>query len=328
MDTLQGGNFKILSTPFWAGLCLALVTLSSCSSAPKTTTPGELGPVGTGPTAPGESGPPPPPSFGPDLPRDKGVVLVLGPGMTRSFYYAGLLRGLRDSRVPISGLVGLEAGALVAAVYATSATTSEFEWKMMKIKDGTFPRPAHGVGKWFSRAAGSRALRGEMETVFGAARMEDVRVPLKIGVVDVKTGEVRFVTAGLVADVVAASMAVSGLTPAVDFEGSAARAPLPERMSPVDVAKEMAPGLVLAPLVTSYPQLQDTSEQEYVDLLSASRKACDLEWKRADIAWSADLRGYSFFTLDGRRKLEGLGREDAKTKADEIKKRLLGGGSE
>ena len=140
---------------FTTWLCLAALTgaLLGCSTGRRVTEPQELGQrafpsVGSQPQAQKETmgptepyGPPVPeqlPDYGPQPIQSRAMVLVLGPGMARAFSYIGVLEALRANQIPIAAIVGSEMGALMGALYLTSASVNQFEWKVLKLKEDFF----------------------------------------------------------------------------------------------------------------------------------------------------------------------------------------------
>jgi NTE family protein len=60
--------------------------------------------------------------------------LILGPGGARTLAHTAVIKELVNNRIPIHAVVGLEWGALVAALYAQNARVHEAEWKLFKLK--------------------------------------------------------------------------------------------------------------------------------------------------------------------------------------------------
>ena len=74
--------------------------------------------------------------FGPQPVKVFPVALVLGPGLARGYAHAGVLRTLHDNKIPVGAVLGVEMGALIGAIFATSRTINEFEWKLFKFTAG------------------------------------------------------------------------------------------------------------------------------------------------------------------------------------------------
>lgn len=66
-------------------------------------------------------------------PKKFGVIL--GPGALRAYAHIGVLSELSKKKIPIHSIVGIETGALVAAIYAQKEQVFDTEWQMMKLKE-------------------------------------------------------------------------------------------------------------------------------------------------------------------------------------------------
>ena len=62
------------------------------------------------------------------------IGLVLGPGGLRSFAHLGVIKELERHKIPISAVVGIGWGALIAGLYATKGTSHHVEWQLSKLK--------------------------------------------------------------------------------------------------------------------------------------------------------------------------------------------------
>ncbi len=68
------------------------------------------------------------------------VGVIFGPGGFKSFAQAGVLKELERARIPIEAVVGLEWGALVAALYAQNGQIHEVEWKLYRMEQSDLPQ--------------------------------------------------------------------------------------------------------------------------------------------------------------------------------------------
>lgn len=80
---------------------------------------------------------PPPSQQSPTSPKKVGILL--GPGGFKTFAHVGLLKELVKARVPIQAVVGLEWGALPAALFAQNGQVHEVEWKLYKLEQTEVP---------------------------------------------------------------------------------------------------------------------------------------------------------------------------------------------
>jgi len=189
---LEIQSYRVLNNTIgWLSLALML-GISGCSTArsisdgyPKE----DLVPHADGPQSlkstevmgpPEEFGPPSPeemPVYGPEPVQMRPVVLVLSPGMARGFAHVGVLEALSDSKIPIGAILGTEMGALMGALYTTSPTVNQFDWKVLKIKeDFFFSRSLLGPAK--ARSQVGPELKVLIQQVFGDKKISDALIPI------------------------------------------------------------------------------------------------------------------------------------------------------
>jgi len=150
------------------------------------------------------------------------IRLALGGGGVRGFFHLGLLQTLEEAGVRVTALAGSSAGALAAAAYAFGLplrpepileATHDPELlrlaKSGKLQSGllflkSLRRPA---------LADPERYRQGLTRLFGDARIEDARVPLRIATADLVTGELVVLDRGPVVDAVLASGSIPGIFP-------------------------------------------------------------------------------------------------------------------
>ncbi len=102
------------------------------------------------------------------------VGLILGPGAIKAFAHIGALRELSKAKIPIVGIVGIELGALVGALYSQKGQIFEPEWQMMKMKeDDLLNRSLLGATK--QREVSS--IGPFLKMAFSDRKNEDARIP-------------------------------------------------------------------------------------------------------------------------------------------------------
>ena len=66
------------------------------------------------------------------------IGLILGPGALRSIAYSGVLQELEKNKAPVTHIVGLEWGALMAGFYAASGSATKVQWQLQKLQKKDF----------------------------------------------------------------------------------------------------------------------------------------------------------------------------------------------
>jgi NTE family protein len=154
------------------------------------------------------SPPPPVPS--------RAVGLALGGGFARGIAHVGVLRILEQYQIPIQYIGGVSAGAIVAAAYASGATSEEIGkiGSAMRFTD---------VARWsISKMglAGSERMDLFLQKLLKRFRFEEMKIPLGMVATDLYTGEpVFFRDRGGVKTPIRASCSYPGLFQPVRYEG-------------------------------------------------------------------------------------------------------------
>ncbi|MEX2262153.1 MAG: patatin-like phospholipase family protein [Bryobacteraceae bacterium] len=149
-------------------------------------------------------------------PSPPSIGLALGGGFARGIAHVGVLRVLERAQIPIHFLSGVSAGSMVAAAYASGATTEEIH------RVGASMRFAD-VARWsLSRLglAGSERMEQFLQRLLKQHRFEDMRIPLAVVATDLGTGApVIFRGPGEVALAIRASCSYPGLFQPIRHEG-------------------------------------------------------------------------------------------------------------
>jgi len=144
------------------------------------------------------------------------IGLALGGGFARGIAHAGVLRVLEQHRIPIHCITGISAGAVVAAAYASGATTDEIVRAGCSMSFGDVGRFSLGrLG-----LVGSERMNGFLKRLLKAYRFEDMRILLGVLATDLASGDaVRFSESGSVFEPIRASCAFPGLFQPVEYAG-------------------------------------------------------------------------------------------------------------
>lgn len=102
------------------------------------------------------------------------VGLILGPGVLFSFAHVGVLKAFEEAKVPVTAVVGLEWGSLVAAIYARRGEAFDVEWQMLKLKESFLPTKGFLSEKIKSQSA--QSLDEYLEKVFFEEKIENAKL--------------------------------------------------------------------------------------------------------------------------------------------------------
>ena len=134
-------------------------------------------------------GPPLPPSpdnpttvYGPEPILFRPVVLVLGPGLARGYAYVGAIRALTEAKIPIAAILGTEMGALVGSLYAMDAKINQFEWAMLKFREGAFENQTSLLPELFQRSSRAKKLEDDLGRIFDNRDLSQSKLPIRIAI--------------------------------------------------------------------------------------------------------------------------------------------------
>jgi NTE family protein len=173
----------------------------------------------------------------------RGVGLVLSGGGARGFAHLGVIRALREARVPIDFVGGSSIGSIIAAGVAVGWNDEEMRMRYRRsfvdtnpVNDYTFPFVALTRGRKVSRL---------LQREYGDIVIEDLRRPFFCVSANLSTGRALEHRDGRLADALRASVAIPGVMPPVYrgedvlVDGAAIN------NLPVDIMQNHAPGLVI-----------------------------------------------------------------------------------
>jgi len=173
----------------------------------------------------------------------RGVGLVLSGGGARGFAHLGVIRALREARVPIDFIGGSSIGAIIAGGVAMDWDDDEMRACYRRcfvdsnpVNDYAFPFVALTRGRKVSRL---------LEREYGAAAIEDLRRPYFCISANLTTGKAVEHRDGRLAHALRASVAIPGVMPPVfRDQGVLVDGAVIDNL-PVDVMRKHEPGFVI-----------------------------------------------------------------------------------
>ncbi|HWJ36456.1 MAG TPA: patatin-like phospholipase family protein [Steroidobacteraceae bacterium] len=173
----------------------------------------------------------------------RGVGLVLSGGGARGFAHLGVIRALREARIPIDFVGGVSIGAIIAAGVAMGWSDEEMRLRYRRcfvdtnpVNDYTFPWVALTRGRKVSRL---------LEREYGNILIEDLRQPYFCISANLVTGRAFEHREGSLPVALRASVALPGVMPPVFRGGDILVDGAAINNLPVDVMQRHTPGLVI-----------------------------------------------------------------------------------
>lgn len=196
----------------WGALTFFLM-MNACATAKKKEV---LPPPVSVPSQPLVLAPPAPPAFGPDevLPAKVAnpdqVVLVLGPGMVQGYACVGVLKSLREMKIPIRSIYASEVCAWVSALYLTQPTLNRMDWAIMQFGEDALFKERSGL----RMTSPETKLEAKLQEIFGEKQLEELKPPLRIPLIDVETGVTHVFEKGKIKEIIRAALSTPrGLAP-------------------------------------------------------------------------------------------------------------------
>jgi NTE family protein len=173
----------------------------------------------------------------------RGVGLVLSGGGARGFAHLGIIRALREARVPLDFVGGASIGAIIAAGVAMGWSDEEMQQRYRRsfvdtnpVNDYTFPFVALTRGRKVSRL---------LEREYGGVRIEDLRHPYFCVSANLTTGRLLEHRTGALAKALRAAVAIPGVMPPVFHEEGVLVDGAAINNLPLDIMHTHAPGFVI-----------------------------------------------------------------------------------
>ena len=173
----------------------------------------------------------------------RGVGLVLSGGGARGFAHLGVIRALREARVPIDFIGGSSIGSIIAAGVAKGWSDDEMRMRYRRsfvdtdpVNDYTFPFVALARGRKVARL---------LQREYGDVLIEDLRQPYFCVSANLTTGRALEHRDGRLADALRASVAIPGVMPPVYRGDDVLVDGAAINNLPVDIMQTHAPGLVI-----------------------------------------------------------------------------------
>jgi len=173
----------------------------------------------------------------------RGVGLVLSGGGARGFAHLGIIRALRESRVPLDFVGGASIGAIIAAGVAMGWSDEEMRLRYRRsfvdtnpVNDYTFPFVALTRGRKVSRL---------LERAYGDVLIEDLPLPYFCISANLTTGRALAHRSGRLVQALRASVAIPGVMPPVFHDAGVLVDGAAINNLPVDIMQKFAPGFVI-----------------------------------------------------------------------------------
>lgn len=144
------------------------------------------------------------------------VAIAFGGGGARALGSLGALPEIQE-KYEVSAVAGTSMGAIIAAYYGVNGEVDSLREWFEKLRTKDIISFSGGPSK--TALIGTAKLRKLFQEWYGDARIEDLRIPVRIVATSLNYKREHIFTSGPVVDCVLASMAIPGLFPPVQIDG-------------------------------------------------------------------------------------------------------------
>jgi NTE family protein len=173
----------------------------------------------------------------------RGVGLVLSGGGARGFAHLGVIRALREARVPLDFLGGSSIGAIIAAGVAVGWSDEEMQMRYRRSFVATNPLNDYTLP--FVALTRGRKVTRLLEREYADVLIEDLRRPYFCVSANLTTGKSFEHVQGPLAGALRAAVAIPGILPPVFRDVGVLVDGAAINNLPVDIMQGHAPGFVI-----------------------------------------------------------------------------------
>lgn len=150
--------------------------------------------------------------FKTDKKRKNKVGIAFGGGGARGFAHLGVLKAFEENGIVFDEVAGTSVGSIVGSLYAFGLSSDEMFEAAKKLKASDIK-----TSKLFFRPSSTEGIENLVKSLIGDAHFEDMKKPLTVVAVDLKSAKEVHITHGSVVKAVAGSCAVPGFFEPVVF---------------------------------------------------------------------------------------------------------------
>ena len=218
------------------------------------------------------------------------VGLALAGGFARGIAHIGVLRVLREARIPIDVIAGTSVGALIGAAFCAGTSLEHMEQIGRATSFADFGR---WTPSWLGLATNQR-MEKFLARFTPAKTFEELAIPFAIATTDIEAGMTVYYTRGPIGPPLRASCAYPGLFVPIQFEGRTLVDGFLTAPVPVEGALLLGADLVIA----VYLEAGNLEKpRTFTDILSRSfniiQRHSDLAWRQqSDIVIEPDVKPF------------------------------------
>ena len=238
--------------------------------------------------------------------RDYKVGIAFGGGGTKGVAHLGVLKAFEENGIEFDEVAGTSVGSIVASCYAFGLSSDEMFEKAKQIKTSDIRN-----SRLFFVPSKTDGIENFLKNAIGDAHFEDMKKPLTVVAVDLKSAKEIHITTGNVIKAVAGSCAVPGVFNPVEFGDYRLADGGLQNTIPADVLRKNGCKYVIS-IDCNPTRGQGTESTKLVDTLFASirimMKSNAVKGKLySDICIEVDTSKYKSTSLEGLQEMYDAG---------------------
>jgi NTE family protein len=250
------------------------------------------------------------------------VGLALAGGFARGIAHIGVLRVLREARIPIDCVAGTSVGALIGAAYCAGASLEQMQETGQATTFADFGR---WTPSWLGLATNQRMER-YLERFTPAKTFEELRTPLAISTSDLNQGLTVYYTSGPIVPPLRASCAYPAMFVPIQYDGRTLVDGFLTSPVPVEGALLLGADVVIAIYLESS---SEGTPRTAVEVISRSfniiQKHAEVTWRQqADLIIEPDVHPFAWDDFSKTPELVKAGEEAALKALPEIRALVSG----
>jgi NTE family protein len=203
--------------------------------------------------------------------------LALGGGFARGIAHIGVLDVFEENHIPIDGIAGVSAGAIVAAAYASGSTPDEIARIGEALRFGD-------VARWTFCKLGfccTDGMKRLLARLLKKTRFEEMEIPLAVAATDLRSGEpVVFKGDGDATLPIQASCAFPGIFQPVRVDGRVLTDGAISMEVPAQLARQLGADKVISICIP-----HDDGEAEPSNLIDVVSRSLQILQMRTEDSW-------------------------------------------
>lgn len=225
------------------------------------------------------------------------IALVLGSGGARGYAHIGVIEVLERYGIRPDFIVGVSAGSIVGALYASGKTPAELRQTALNLKPAQVREITFDLKGFFD----GQKVQDYVNAQVGYRPLEQLNTPLYVVATELKHGQMTVFHSGNTGQAVRASSAIPSMFVPTEIEGKEYVDGGLVSPVPVELARQLGADIVIAVNILAQPQYTETSNvwglfNQNINIMQNGLAARELI--HADVVIQPDIRekGHIFST--------------------------------